>query len=268
MVVLLADKELATSRVDPPELLATTLIHPDRPIVGARRLRSATYLLSVPEREQKLADVPTTSAQRAERVDDHKVRVRVDMREPAPAPESESQDGAYLRSSAMVNAADPRIMELVSQATRDAGPGKPERAEAMRRFVYSFVSKKNLDVGFATASEVAQTKGGDCSEHGVLLCAMLRADGIPARVASGLIYADDFAGKQDIFGYHMWAQGLLETDGKKTWVDLDGTLPEKPFDATHIVLATSALGDGEAQNSLVALAPSLGKLKIQVEATK
>ncbi len=274
MVVLLADHDLAMLKIDPPELLVSTLVKPDRPIAGARRLKAATFLLATPG--DKLLDVPGTSVQRAERLSESQVRVRVDLASPAPAPESEAGDKEYLASSSMVNAADPRIQELVKTATSAGGGGagaegggKAARAEAMRRYVYNYISKKDLAVGFATASEVAQTKAGDCSEHGVLLCAMLRADGIPARVASGLIYADSFAGREAIFGYHMWAQAILEVDGKKTWVDLDGTLPEgTPFDATHIVLATSALGDGQTQNTLVALAPSLGKLKITVEATK
>ena len=39
---------------------------------------------------------------------------------------------------------------------------------------------------------------------------MLRADGIPARVASGLVYADGFLGSRDIFGWHMWTQALID----------------------------------------------------------
>ena len=92
--------------------------------------------------------------------------------------------------------------------------------------------------------EGARAAEGDCTEHATLLCAMLRADGIPARVGSGLIYADRFAGEEEIFGYHMWTQALLEIDGQERWVDLDPTLPSRAFDATHIAVATSSLAAG------------------------
>ena len=40
--------------------------------------------------------------------------------------------------------------------------------------------------------------------------------GIPTRVATGLVYADEFEGKKDVLVYHMWTQFYL--DGE--WVIL------------------------------------------------
>ena len=57
-----------------------------------------------------------------------------------------------------------------------------------------------------------------------LLAAMLRADDIPSRTVSGLVYVSSFEGAKDIFGYHMWTQGWIAEDGKGRWVDLDATL--------------------------------------------
>jgi len=121
-------------------------------------------------------------------------------------------------------------------------------------------------VGFATASEVARTREGDCTEHAVLLAAMLRADGIPARVASGLVFVDSFAGRENIFGYHMWTQALVEDEsGQPRWLDLDATLPPRtPFDASHITLSTSTLEEGGSSNALIALVPLLGRLEIEI----
>ena len=39
----------------------------------------------------------------------------------------------------------------------------------------------------------ARTRSGDCSEHAVLLTALLRARGIPARVSHGLVYLEQRA---------------------------------------------------------------------------
>jgi transglutaminase-like putative cysteine protease len=141
-----------------------------------------------------------------------------------------------------------------------------DKAEALRREVYVFIADKNLGTGMGSSTEVLRTKEGDCTEHGVLLCAALRKVGIPARVATGLIYADAFAGGKDIFGYHMWAQALLEVDGVKRWVDLDATLPNaKPYDATHITIATSDLSDESGTLSLLNVASVMGRLQISVQ---
>ena len=40
-------------------------------------------------------------------------------------------------------------------------------------------TEKDLSVGFATAADVARTAQGDCTEHAVLLAALLRASDIP-----------------------------------------------------------------------------------------
>ena len=121
----------------------------------------------------------------------------------------------------------------------------------------------------ASAAETARTRRGDCTEHGVLLAAMLRAAGIPSRVACGLIYVDGFVGSENIFGYHMWAEALLDVHGQPTWVDLDATLgPEAAFDAAHIALTVTALADGQPQDALVTLATIIGRLRIKVESVQ
>ena len=141
------------------------------------------------------------------------------------------------------------------------------RARALRAFVYDFIDAKNLGVGFATSGEVCRTAEGDCTEHAVLLAAMLRAAGYPARVASGLIYADEFVGRESIFGYHAWAQAIVTVDGVPVWLDFDATLPGNgpDTDATHILLGVSAMGEGEAINSMAVLVPLIGQLRITVE---
>jgi len=262
LTTIAADRELALSELVAPEMMVSTLIRPDRAIPGARTLKRATYLLRLPDGE--LAEPPTTGSQSVERVDGQTVRVRVTAEEFAPAGDVDA--AAYLARSTMLDIGDETIIELRDRALEGVGDDELARAEALRRFVHRYIRKKSLGVGFASASEVARSCEGDCSEHGTLLAALLRADGIPARVASGLVYVDEFAGEKGVFGYHMWTQALLEIDGALRWVDLDATLPGTlDYDATHIALGLSALSDGETINSLVHLAPLIGRLQIEVE---
>lgn len=264
MTILAADRELALSELTPVEIMASTLAKPDRPIENPRRTRRAAYILSLSE--GKLPDLPSVGAQRFERIDARSGRIVTDLDARASAPDAEASDDVFLESSMMLDIKDPKIIELAERACADlpAGAEHAQIAETLRRFVSGYIDDKTLDVGFASASEVCRTRQGDCTEHGVLLAALLRARGVPARVVSGLIYVDEFLGAEGIFGYHMWTQALLEVDGDMRWVDLDATL-SKPSDATHIALSHSALSDGEMINSMAALAPLIGKLEIRIE---
>ncbi len=268
MTTILADRDLALAELAPPELLVSTLVTPDKPIKRPRRTKRAMYVLSVAEGE--LGDLPESAIQRVERLGEDRLRLTVDLTSPRRAPEADAADEAYTKATAMADSGDAAVRALMEKAVAGVDASdRAARAEAMRRFVQRHIDEKNLDVGFATASETARTRAGDCTEHGTLLVAMLRADGIPARACSGLIYVDEFAGQKNVFGYHMWSQALLEVDGTPTWVDLDATLgDETPCDATHILLATTDLGEAGMNNAMVNLAPLLGRLRIGVESAE
>jgi len=273
LVQIAADKDLALAKVSAPELLVSTLVKPDKPLKEPRNLTDATYVLSVPE--GAMPDLPNLPAQRVERLDEKSVRLTVSRAFTASEQFVSTPDPLFLSASTMLDSADERIIALAdkaraqakSPAVENAPPTPAALAESARRLVNQTINSKNLDVGFASATETARTKSGDCTEHGVLLAAVLRALNIPARVSSGLIYVDEFAGKTGIFGYHMWSQALLpDAQGRLRWVDLDATLDNAtPFDAAHINLGTSALSDEQTENFMVTLAPLLGKLKITVE---
>jgi transglutaminase-like putative cysteine protease len=275
LVQTAADKELALSRLDAPELLASTLVTPSRPITSPRTLRRATY--TVRSTKGDLPDLPSLVGQTFTRTGPTRARVEVlagapgsahDGSQLVPRDQADAVRVEHLRASPMLDTADPELQRLAKGIDLTTTQGL-ESAEKLRRFVHAFINSKDMSVGFATASEVGRTRTGDCTEHAVLLAALLRARGIPARVASGLIYVDAFAGQQGVFGYHMWTQALVDTDAGPAWVNLDATLPdEHPRDATHITLSVSSLNDGQVQNFLVTTAPLIGKLAIDVEETK
>ncbi|MCW5890067.1 MAG: transglutaminase domain-containing protein [bacterium] len=77
-----------------------------------------------------------------------------------------------------------------------------------------------------SAREVLRTMRGDCNEHAVLLAALARAAGIPARVAAGAVYLDDG------FYYHAWTE--LWLSGR--WISADAVFDQMPADATHVKL--------------------------------
>ncbi len=264
--ILASEREIALAELDPPELMQRTFVRPDRLIERPRAATAASFVLSVPD--GGMPELPASGAQTVEPLEDGRVRVHVRTGRTTPAPEAD--DPAHLSASTMLDLTDPELIALHRRATRNLNEKQTDdpaaRAEALRRFVYRYITDKSLGVGFATASEVARTRHGDCTEHSALLAALLRLDGTPSRVVSGLIYADSFAGSDDIFGFHMWVQAAIEVEGERRWLDLDPALPERAiFDATHIALATSTLRDDEPTNSMVALVPLMGRLEIEVE---
>lgn len=247
-----------------PEVMVSTFVEPSRAIPNARTSNRGVYVLKMSEGE--LPPIPTTGAQSVEKLDAGSSRVTVSTGAGSKAPEGDATEAKYLRSTSMCNSEDEKVKELTARALKSAGKAPAVQAEALRRFVHKYIQNKDLDVGFASASEVARNAEGDCTEHGVLLAGMLRAAGIPARVASGLIYAESFAGGKNIFGYHMWAQALLDGNGGKRWVDLDATFPDiRAFDAAHIALGYSALEDGDPVAGMGGIAGLLGKLSVKVE---
>jgi hypothetical protein len=259
VITRLSTREEALGELAAPEIMMKSFVRPDKAIVNPRSAVRAVYRVSAPD---ELPDFPITGSQQFERIDAKSAIVTVSNDTQRSLAPFLAEDTA---ANAMIDCKDPEITSAMKRALEGREDSSiPERAETLRRFAFHFI-RKQLGVGFATASEVARTRTGDCSEHGVYLAALLRANGIPARVAAGLIYADSFAGSRDIFGYHMWTQAWIEVDGIGRWVDLDATLPEAiPFDATHITLAVMSLKDDDLTTSMAAMSTTLGTLKIEI----
>lgn len=268
LTVMQADRELALSELTPAEMMADTFIVPSRKINRPRELVRGVYRLKAKD-GRPLPELPTVGVQYTDQAD----QLFVDMESPRDG-EMGQPDQKYLKSSTILNHEDPvvrKAYEMARSTMSQSDPTPMEIASRLRTFVNLTVDTKDLSVGFATASDVARTKQGDCTEHAVYLAALLRAGGIPSRCVSGLVYADQFAGHEGIFGYHMWTQAWIPGDGEQVkgrWIDYDATLPGGVrFDATHIALSVTDLNDGVVGNDMAALLPLLGNLEIEVVET-
>ncbi len=263
MTATLSRRAHALESRDAPELLMRTFIYPDRTIESPRRLKRAVY--EVRAVEGAVPGLPSIGAQRVEAISASEgtgeaVRVLVEV---GSGPLSGTARGAlepYLRSSTLIDHRDRSVRGLLPNAGVNSEQSAVERAETLRSFVGAYLRDKNLDSILATAGEVAASRSGDCTEHSVLLTALLRAAGIPARVVTGLVYVGELAGVRDFFGYHMWTQGWIDD----RWVDLDATLGV-PFDAAHIALGATALNDDQAAlKELATIVAFIGKAEIRV----
>lgn len=274
MEQLLADKDLALAEVEGPELFVTTLVTMEKPIKNPREAESLAFRVRATSGE--LPDMPSTGAQTVERVSASEAVVRIDLRRPViDGGEPPAAGAGTLGTSHMVDPTDDALAPLIERAALKDGDSALQKADKLRAVVSRYIKRKDLSVGLASSGETARTKTGDCTEHAVLLAALCRRAGVPARCASGLVYVPMIEGQKNAFGYHMWTQVMVPVDGGgggggggggAAWVDVDATLdPDGPrSDATHITLEVSDMADDDLQNFMVKYAPLFGRLAIEV----
>jgi len=231
---------------------------------GERLPRASRAVMSVRSVHGPPPALESSGAQVTKALEGGVVEVSVDTARSSAATETERKDMGLLRSSVLIDCDEPAVRELAASVLRAAGLAadatEAARAEALRAGVFRFIANKSMATAFAGASEVVRTKSGDCSEHAVLLAALLRAQGIPARVASGMVYADHFAGGDHVFVWHMWTQAML--GGR--WHDLDATLESRAFHPGHLLLATSVQDDAQLDADFNAIVAVMGNVKIEV----
>jgi len=245
------------------EVLVRSFVPAKRRISGARERDRLVF--SVKTLEGELPELPSAGAQRVRRVGPGELEVEVDARRGSDATKADFEDSKYRASSALIDSDSKEVRDLLAKVgPRDPNEEVRVRADDLRRFVGNWITNKNLASAFASASEAARSRGGDCSEHGVLLAALLRADGIPSRIASGLVYADEFGGQKNVWGWHVWTQACIEKrGGGYEWLDVDATLPTR-FDAAHVLTGVSELAGGATDPMWTASLGLIGNISIDV----
>lgn len=259
MTLRLVDRARARGALDAraPELLTSTIVPVDGMPARSERLEQARYLVRADMARE--FTLPDSGAQRVRVRDDGTFDVEVDVTRGSVSSAAERGDDAYLASSALVDAEDPEILKFTQRALRRASEDPRERAEILRAAVRRHMSRKDFATAFGSASDAVRTRSGDCTEHAVLLAAVLRASDIPSRVATGLVHTRVSGNAGSGFAWHMWTQALIDD----RWIDLDPTRPIS-FDAGHLTVSTASLQEGSGQEELSGMLPLLGRLRIEV----
>ncbi len=168
---------------------------------------------------------------------------------------AESAAEADLRPSNMIQSDNAEIVRLAEEAVGDeTDPWR--KALALEQFVHNYVTEKDYSQAFATAAEVAREREGDCTEHAILLAALCRASGIPARVAAGLVYLPP----RRAFFFHMWTEAYI--DGR--FIPLDATLARGGIGAAHLKLTHTSLEGSTAFTAFLPIVRVIGRLRIDV----
>src|SRR5581483_6576666 len=131
----------------------------------------------------------------------------------------------FLRATPTIQA-DHEEVRRAARKVVGAEKDPVKAAGLLVKWVYKNL-RKSYSANADNALTVLDNKAGDCTEHALLLVALARAAGLPAREVGGVGFVP---GKKPLFGWHAWAE---IHDGSQ-WVTVDPTWDELYVDATHI----------------------------------
>lgn len=245
---------------DPPEIFVSSAIQPNKPLPDPKLNSSADFKISFIKGTYDslgLMEAFITAGQAIIRKDDPKsrtirisqVRPLIQMKYPL---EALGELNKFTQATPMIQSDTP---EIIAKA-KDLAKGETDAydlAQKLTSFVHRHISDKNMLTGFASAQETFNTKSGDCTEHSVLLAALSRAAGIPAKVVTGLVY------QKGRFVGHMWTEIFIDR-----WIPFDATRPQQGVGITHIGLKSTALTSAQGSDIFLELASLLGNLKIEI----
>lgn len=197
-----------------------------------------------------LPSIPGVGGQRVVQHPDH-LEILIDVNRGSPLSVATDR---WLGSTGTLEIDDP---EVVGFARRSATAGQDDWKIAcqLRRAVERHINRKSYAVGFATAGQTVRSRGGDCSEHAVLLAAALRVHGLPSRLVTGLAWMPGSNEQPGQFVWHMWVQVVAEGE----WRDLDPTLRDEVHVCSNIAFTISDGTDADLHRADIALLEILGR---------
>jgi transglutaminase-like putative cysteine protease len=246
MIPLSKEEALAESSAAAKiDLAAATKIEADKPLGDLDALLSSSLKFTT----STSVSVPSDAHQTVRKseggwvLDIHPVQAKTNGKTMA---QIGGEKAAFLQPSQYIPSESQAFKSLAKQVV-GSSKSVPEAAGKIQKHVTS-IMRGNAGIGILRdAAEVLRTKEGVCRDFAILTATLLRAGGIAARVASGLVYSGD------AFYYHAWAEYW---DGAN-WVGLDSTRPSGRVTAGHVKLA-----HGSVEEAF--LFPFLDKPRIQV----
>jgi transglutaminase-like putative cysteine protease len=245
--------EGGAAKAPAPELFPVSARAPERP-GEADRIRYRLRLKGGGD----LAGTPVDASQKRIRADspsDWLVEVR---KRPAPRPDVRPPppDTArlYLASNEYLDLKDTLLTRTAAGiAAHERIPSRI--ADSVYRWVVDHFRFRMGSVLFGNSRETLRGLTGDCSEAAILTAALLRARGVPARVALGFASLG-----KGVFIGHAWCEAWLDGD----WMGVDAALREFPAGAERIKLAEL---DGRGDMRIAAtnlMMRMIGNLDLQI----
>lgn len=212
-----------------------------QPIKDATTAPRLTFVMNANERFPT-AMFPSTTSQRVKISSSVTNEITVyPMKEHTPLPSGVSPelriDETFTAATPVLQTKDAFVNKLSKQFL-ESGPQGKSSLERLRIGVFKWITNKVVfSPEMASAAEVARSQTGDSTEHAMLLAAVVRARGVPSRVASGLVY--NRSDEDPAMVYRAWTEVYL----RDHWVSVDASVEEEGTDATYIKFLDSGLAD-------------------------
>ena len=214
-----------TTKSPPTDLAVVSSIQPDRPIEDPDHLSRLKLKLQ----SQSIREIPSDGYQTATHrgadwiVDIHPPKIEV--RPGKTILEAQIDKPSWTKPSLNVPSDSQKFKDLAARII-SSKKDVQSASFAIQMYVYQNM-KFNSGIGvLRDATEILNTKEGVCRDFAVLTLTLLRAAGIPARLATGLVNADG------AFYYHAWTEAW---DGVQ-WIGVDSVTDQAQMSASHVKL--------------------------------
>ncbi len=226
-------------------------------ILNPYQARAAVYRITLKDDDDPASAFARDDRQNVKKVKGQSFELHVRSSQgPQGGENGEKVKDEFTQSSYFINCADP----LVKKHAREAVGGEKDpwkKALRIEKWVYQHMKGANHEA-LAPADHVARTLQGDCTEYAMLTAAMCRAQGVPARTAVGLIYAD--VQKGPVFAFHMWTEVWVQGQ----WIPLDATRGRGFVGATHLKITDQSWHDERTLTPLLPVVRVVGRVSIEV----
>jgi hypothetical protein len=245
-----------------PDLGLNALVKLDRAIDRPHEAREVVYRITVKGDDDPVSTFTRDARQRVENRDGNSFDLHVHaVREPQDVEGPGKPGEEFLKSSYFLDSDDARVRDIARRVGGDeTDPWR--KAQKLEGWVHENM-RGSTAVAFATAGQVARELTGDCRQHAMLLAALCRAAGIPARTAVGLVYDND-PERGPLLAFHMWTEVWV----KSQWLMLDATLGKGSVGAAHLKVADHSWHDTQTLAPLLPVTRVLGRIKVEVVSVK
>ena len=239
-----------------------SLIPLNRAIERPNQAREIVYRITIKGDEDAKTTFMRDTRQKVENADGNTFDLRVrPIREPAEVDNPGKIKEEFLKSSYFLDSGNEKVRAQAAQIVGDESDPW-HKAQRIEKWVHEHM-KGNAEVNFAPASQVLHDLQGDCRQHAMLMAALCRAAGVPARTAVGLVYADD-ARRGPVLAFHMWTEVWI----KGQWLMLDAVLGQGSVGAGHLKIADHSWQDIQTLAPLLPVTRVTGKVRIEVVEVK
>ena len=220
--------------------------------------KAVVYRITVKGEDDAATTFAKDSRQQIKKITDDSFELTVRaLRTPATVENPAEAKKEFSGSSYFLDAEDDKVKALAADAVgRETDAWR--KAQKVEKWVHDNMQPSSA-IGFASASQVANDKQGDCRQHAMLTAAMCRAAGVPSRTALGLVYAPD-GEKKAILGFHMWTEVWV----KGQWLGIDATLGQGGVGPGHLKISDHSWADTHTLAPLLPVTRVMGKLKVEV----